>query len=89
MKCSICGKRANSIKTMGDHYRKKHPSKMKRGKKRKVISGPRLKKFLGSGITKEMHREAVLIKQLSDIEKNILILKYVPYGAILEAVRGY
>lgn len=32
MKCSICGHRSNSIKGMGDHYRKKHPHRMKQRK---------------------------------------------------------
>lgn len=29
MKCKLCGHRANTIKAMGDHYRKKHPRSMK------------------------------------------------------------
>jgi len=35
MKCSICGYRANSIKGMGAHYRKKHPKRMKRASSKK------------------------------------------------------
>lgn len=30
MKCGKCGKRANTIKAMGAHYRKKHAASMKR-----------------------------------------------------------
>lgn len=33
VKCRICGYRANSIKGMGEHYRRKHPSAMKRTKR--------------------------------------------------------
>ena len=29
MKCKVCGHRANSIKSMSAHYRKKHPNRMK------------------------------------------------------------
>ena len=48
MKCKKCGKRCNSLKAMGAHYRKKHPSVMKarkskatKAKTRSVPSGLR------------------------------------------------
>jgi len=34
MKCSVCGKRCNSLKAMAAHYRKKHPQRMKPKKTR-------------------------------------------------------
>jgi hypothetical protein len=37
MKCGVCGHRANSIKGMGAHYRKKHPGKLKRHAKRDPV----------------------------------------------------
>ena len=40
MKCKICGKRCNSLKAMGAHYRKKHPQRMKR-KRAASVKSPR------------------------------------------------
>lgn len=39
MKCSICGHRANTIKAMGAHYRKKHPGAMKAKTHRPRLGG--------------------------------------------------
>lgn len=33
MKCSKCGHRTNTIQSMAEHYRKKHPNSMKHHKK--------------------------------------------------------
>lgn len=42
MKCKYDGKRFNSIKAIGAHYRKHHPGAMKRKRKSpKASSGPR------------------------------------------------
>lgn len=86
MKCKICGKRANSLKAMGAHYRKKHPSSMKRKRqKHTLLSSP------GGGMLTPKGRatEAVLLKRLTDSQKIDLIVQYVPLGAIIKKLQGY
>jgi hypothetical protein len=36
MKCKICGFKARNIKKMAEHYRKKHPNRMKTDKRPKT-----------------------------------------------------
>ena len=45
MKCRICGYRANSIKGMGEHYRKKHPSSMIKARKHMEVFMPTVKGY--------------------------------------------
>jgi len=94
MKCKICGHRSNTLKAMGQHYRKKHPTKMKRGKKRISSKIKKVRSYsdvvYGRNLTaREMISYDELIDHLSDIEKNNLIISFVPLGVLLKRVRGF
>lgn len=57
MKCKICGYSTTKLANMGAHYRKKHPSKMKkqRTKNLKISNDSNLDKLLLEYLEKRLH----------------------------------